>query len=672
LDQPTSVSSPPLEGRGSADSHAVRYRAYIDGLRAIAVLSVVAFHFSKTALPGGYLGVDVFFVLSGYLITGIIWREARDDAFTYARFYERRIRRIAPALLTMLAATTTVGAVILLPQDLSGYAKSVVATIGFVANVYFWRDSDYFSSAAEEKPLLHMWSLGVEEQFYILFPIVLIFLARRTERLALLVVIALCIGSFIGNMLLVRIGGATPAFYLIPTRAWELGAGSIVAMWPIGRRPPAMLAHLIALASAVALVAALFFYPPLLLGTLPDATIAVAATAMLLWTGDTPGPVHRLLALRPATMVGLISYSLYVWHWPVIVLAQYWLVRHLAPAEVAAALLLMFALAYGSWRFIEGPFRSKTMTVRRLYKGIGAATAVLLLALAAIIAGQGWPQRLPAEVAQINAIVGSHYRCPIADTLWSGSARGCRMNLPSGDPKDADVAIIGNSHALMYAPMLADLLRERHLQGVLLHANRCLPSAVINVSAECAAQARDYIDAVSRLPRIGKVFIAFNWDSGETRFVDPSGDPVTLPREQALIAAVDDTIARLRQAGKEPVVVGPIAVPGWDVASVLGRKVAFGHPITERLYLPQAEFDHTMGSVIAAFAARRDLAVVRPDLVQCQAGRCDYVRGGLPLFGDVNHLSRSQLPRFAPTFARALDATTASPQRNLAPETKGR
>src|SRR5271168_1408636 len=189
-----------LDVRGSADNHHTGYRPDIDGLRAVAVLSVIAFHLSPKIVPGGYLGVDIFFVLSGYLITNVIWREALNKKFSIKRFYERRIRRILPALVVLLIVVSGVAMVLLLPIDLTGSARSVFASLSFVANFYFWRDQDYFGRLAEEKPLLHVWSLGVEEQFYIIFPL-LVLLCLRWRRSALLpVTVALVLLSLSANL----------------------------------------------------------------------------------------------------------------------------------------------------------------------------------------------------------------------------------------------------------------------------------------------------------------------------------------------------------------------------------------------------------------------------------------------------------------------------------------
>jgi peptidoglycan/LPS O-acetylase OafA/YrhL len=652
---PSELIRPAADGRGSADSHTLSYRPFIDGLRAIAVLSVVIYHLRRTLLPGGFLGVDIFFVLSGFLITGIIWREARLDSFTYARFYERRIRRIAPALLAMLVATTIVGTALLLPQDLISFAKSAIATVSFVANIWFWRDSDYFSAAADEKPLLHMWSLGVEEQFYIFFPMLLIFLTRYARRSVLPTILALCLSSFLFNILLVQIGGATPAFYLIPSRAWELGIGSIVAIFPSPTRLGSRFGNIAAALSLAVLVASILIDPRLIAGVLPNATAAVLATALMLWTRDTDSSTHRLLSIRPLTTIGLISYSLYLWHWPVIVFSQYWLVRPLDGVEALIAIAVMILLAATSWRWVERPFRSKAMRRLRLYQMVAGVAAFLLLAAAGLIASGGLPSRLPPDAARIDAVAGTLYRCPIIDTVHAGMSRGCAMNLSDGNVGNAGVALIGNSHALMYAPLVGSLLKARSIEGILLNANSCIPSASINLSPSCGARAQAYIDAVEKLPNAKTIIVAFDWGGASEHFVDRLGQPVEMGREDALIKAVDETIVRLRAKSKKVILIGPIAMPGWQVASVMSRQIAFGRPVTGPLDMPESQFMGTAGKIISHYQNRTDVIFVRPDLVQCNSNRCEFMHDGVPLFADNNHIAQIQLGWFASVFSRALD-----------------
>jgi peptidoglycan/LPS O-acetylase OafA/YrhL len=648
-----------LPNQGSADSGIMRYRRDIDGLRAISVLAVVAFHIQHSLLPGGFLGVDVFFVISGYLITGIIWREAQERRFSIAKFYERRIRRIMPALLVALACTTLASLIFLLPLDLVGQAKSVFATLAFVANVYFWRDTaNYFGGAAEEKPLLHMWSLGVEEQFYIFFPLLLALLVRYARRSAPWIVLALAAGSFLLNVAAVKFGGAYPAFYMLPTRAWELGAGAFVSLLPRSETPRPM-AGFVAGWIGLALVVFGITAKSEAMSAIPSTAAVVCGAAMILWAGadgraGKGAGVSRLLGLAPFVFFGLISYSLYLWHWPIIVLSKYFLVRNLTLGEGIAALTLMIASATLSWRFIERPFRSKTITVRTvlLWTG-GGAIAVALLA-AAMILGHGFPRRLNADAARINAAVGTNYRCPVSQTMRLGLSRACPIALPSGKPADADVLLVGNSHAQMYAPLVGDILKGHGLNGLLVLANMCLPSSAVNVSTECARIADNYLNEVAKLSRPKLVVIAFNWEPEDVAFVDAAGKPLALTRPQAMTIALDATIDRLHKAGKQVLLVGPIAVPGKPVASIISRELAFGRPLTVDQSIPQNTFLREWAPTIAHFALRPDIDFVRADAVECQGGQCAYFRDGHALFADADHLTIDALARYRPTFDAAI------------------
>lgn len=645
-----------LGAAGSADSHLIRYRPDVDGLRAVAVLAVVFYHLSRQGLAGGYLGVDMFFVLSGYLITAIIWRETQERQFSIVRFYDRRIRRIVPALMLVLAATTVVSAVLLLPSDLVGYAKSLLATLVFCANIYFWRDTNYFSAAAEQKPLLHLWSLGVEEQFYIVFPLILIVLARWCPRRALLVVAGLSVVSLLADMMALLTGNSLPAFFLLPARAWELGVGACIALLPTAQAPAPRkrTANVLATLGALLIVGALL-HPLDSYWFLPVGVPAVLGTALLIVAGNRELPVaNRLLRLRGVVFMGLISYSLYLWHWPVIVLAQYYLVRPFTPLEMAGALGVMGSCAALSWRFVERPFRSKILPMTQVRLIAGSGAFVLAVAAVALEAGKGLPGRLSAEAAVLNQAVDTNYRCALGDYLAFGASRACTMNLASRRPADAEVVLLGNSHAQMYAPVWTSILSERGQPGLLVPLNGCLPTVEANISVTCLDSAESNLEELSKLGRVQTVIIGLNWGHGANELIDANGHTLDNRGDHAFEHALDDLIDRFLRMGKRVVLIGPLAKPGWSVASVLSRQIAFGHEADHPLSLPTSEFERRFGALIRHFAARRDIRFVRPDAVQCPLDRCYYVLGGRSLFADDDHIAMPELPRFRAIFEAAL------------------
>ena len=643
-----------MHGRSSADSHLIQYRPDVDGLRAVAVLSVVSFHLFKRALPGGFLGVDMFFVLSGYLISAIIWAEAREGRFSVVRFYDRRIRRIMPALLLLLLIATLVSAGALLPNDLVGYGKSLLATVVFAANFYFWRDTDYFAAAAEQKPLLHIWSLGVEEQFYILFPLVLILLTRYLPRRAIYAIALLTFASFGANVLALFAGAGLPAFYLLPTRAWELGAGALLALLPARASPDNATAVLAACAGAI-LIAGGIVHPLDEDWFVPAAVPAVAGTALLVLAGrHDRSPVNRLLRWRPLVFIGLISYSLYLWHWPIIVFLQYYLVRELRPLEVAAALGLMLACAAASWWFVERPFRNKRMPIGTVRFAAAVGVMVLTAAAAVLVRSAGLPGRLSAEAAAINQAVDTNFRCPVADYMKFGRSRACGMNLPSRNPADADAILLGNSHAQMYAPVWTSILAAHGQAGLLVPANGCLPTVQVNISLECTEVARAALAGISTLARASTVIIGLTWQHPSHELLDAGGREVDNTEDRALIAALDDLIDGLQRTGKRVVLIGPIAEPGWNIASILSRQLAFGQRVDRPTFEPAADFLRRFGAAIQHFDGRRDISFARPDKVQCPDERCYYIMDGHSLFSDSNHIAVAELHRFRDVFEAAL------------------
>jgi peptidoglycan/LPS O-acetylase OafA/YrhL len=641
--------------RGSADSHQTGYRSDLDGLRAVAVLSVIAYHLSPNILPGGYLGVDIFFVLSGYLITNVIWREALNKQFSVARFYERRVRRILPALVVLLIVVSACALMVLLPIDLIGFAKSVFASLSFVANIYFWRDADYFSQLAESKPLLHVWSLGVEEQFYIIFPL-LVVLCIRWRRTALLpLTSALVLLSLIANILAIRMNVAGAAFYLLPTRAWEIGAGALLALSPPARTANPWVRNAFALSALILLFSSLCLTQISLGGIVPAALWVVLGTVMAIYLGNTSGSWLTFLFSRTALVwVGLISYSLYLWHWPIFVFAHYYLVRNsFSTVEAAIAVALTFALATLSWRYVERPFRDRSMPIGTVLAWIASAFLITAASSVAVLVYNGFPGRFNANAERIALAIGSEYRCGLTEYIPFGNLHACPLSMPSRNPQDATVALLGNSHAQMYAPLVTDILHANGLAGILVPLNSCLPMPDYNLSGACMDSAAKNLSAIEALPRIRVAILAMTWEHPGDMYT-PMGQAPKGSEAKFFPESLDRLIQNLQQRGKTVVLVGPIAPPTWESASVMARDLAFGHRIVEPMFLPESTFMAQQGDIIAHYASRDDIIFIRPDRIQCKQDRCDYFRDGASLFADSSHIAESALPLFRPVFEPGL------------------
>jgi peptidoglycan/LPS O-acetylase OafA/YrhL len=334
-----------------------QYRADIDGLRAIAVVLVLGFHAFPGRVPGGFVGVDVFFVISGYLITGLILRELQQDRFSVARFYARRIRRIFPALAVLLVACLAAAAPLLGPSAYAQLGLHAAAGAAFVANLVLWAQSGYFAAGSDSLPLLHLWSLGVEEQFYLAWPLTLAVLFRRTRRLWVPLAL-IAAASLALNLYQVRASPDT-AFYSPLTRFWELMTGALLAVGAERRLAPALRAAMSLGGVALVLVAALAFdgsqeFPGW------RAVVPVSGTALSIAAGSEAWLNRRLLSLRAPVFVGLISYPLYLWHWPALSLLPLLDVAWTQRQELLlklAALALASLLAWLTYRFVERPVR---------------------------------------------------------------------------------------------------------------------------------------------------------------------------------------------------------------------------------------------------------------------------------------------------------------------------
>ena len=340
----------------------MKYRAELDGLRALAVVPVILFHAGFELFSGGFVGVDVFFVISGYLITTILIEDIENKRFSIVNFYERRARRILPALFFVMLVCIPFAWMWMLPNQMKDFSQSLVAVSLFASNILFWRESGYFAAAAEEKPLLHTWSLAVEEQYYVLFPIFLILAWRFGKNRVFWMIIVMAAIS----ILLSEWGWRNKAianFYLAPTRAWELFAGSIAAF--IVQKQGVKKNDLLALVGLAAIIFSIFFYDETTPFPSVYALVPVLGVVLLVLYADEETIAAKLLSTKDFVRIGLISYSAYLWHQPLFSFAR--VKGPNAPSTALIALLMVasFLLAYLSWKYIETPFRNKAHISRK-------------------------------------------------------------------------------------------------------------------------------------------------------------------------------------------------------------------------------------------------------------------------------------------------------------------
>lgn len=437
-------------------NQALKYRPEIDGLRALAVVPVILFHAGFNTFSGGFIGVDVFFVISGYLITSIIMRDLDAGTFSFLTFYERRARRILPALYFMIVCCLPFAWFWLFPKELIDFSQTLNTVIIFGSNFYFWKDSaGYFAPASELRPLLHTWSLAVEEQFYVLFPIIIIAAQRHAPKRLIFIVLGIGLSSLALSDLLSYNHRAFD-FFMLPTRAWELMAGALCSFW----RPSsnAMQNNALSTAGVIALLTAVFCFDdhtrlPSLIGLLP----VLGACAFIVFARQGTW-VHKVFSTRPVVGVGLVSYSAYLWHQPLFAFARLRLFGHLSALVICALIGLTFLLAYLSWRFIETPLRHNrpgAWVGNKLFVSSAVGFAALFLCLG--ISGDlshGAPQRLPkaalAMLSVANDFGAYRNKCLEGPALSDPFvATSCHLGVSN---RRTDFILFGDS----YAGALAD------------------------------------------------------------------------------------------------------------------------------------------------------------------------------------------------------------------------
>lgn len=634
-----------------------KYRPDIDGLRALAIIPVILFH-TDFGCSGGFVGVDVFFVISGFLITSLILTEINESQFSLLAFWERRIRRILPALVAVVLFTLIVGWFVYLPDDYSLVGKSVVAQAALLSNVFFYLQTGYFKPDAETKPLLHTWSLAVEEQFYAIFPLLLVLLAAYRHLFITRSIVLIALASFGLNVL----GSYThlwATFYLLPTRAWELMMGAFLAAIAGRRSFPHRMNQVLGMFGFMLIMFSVLFYTR---NTRFPGVAAIppclGAALIILSGGENPALINRILALKPIVFVGLISYSLYLWHWPLIVFTKYSSNEPLGWQLKTILIVASFVMASLSWKFIEVPFRKRLVFPHRQHVFAFAGGSLLLLAVlgAEVYTKQGMPHRLPEKVlAYYNT--QNEYATQSDLTFrreidLQQAAAGRFAELGNGNTNQPiELLLWGDSHAMSVAPVLDELCRRHSIRGVQATHSRIAPLL-------------DYVSADSELPSE----LQLNFSRAVAKFITHNHIKVVViamywnyryytPHDR-VNDRLDKTVQIIMDSGAKVYVLKEFPIPGFNVPRIAALTFLHNSDLTNLAYSPTSEAYQSFNQFVPDFNSISKLGaiILDPHTYLINSNGCyDVIRNDQLLYFDSNHLtvygSKLLRPMFEPLFS---------------------
>ena len=653
------------------------FRPDIEGLRAVAILLVVAYHAGVPGFAGGFVGVDVFFVLSGYLITGLLFEElSRTGRIAFKQFYARRARRLLPGCALMLLATVAGGWFVFSPVEQQQFAGTALATAAYVSNLWFARNQmDYLGGDADQNPLLHTWSLGVEEQFYLVWPAFVSLVGRGRANGRQLVIGAMVLVAAASFALSIWMTAASPpwAFYSLPTRAWEFAVGAIAALQFSGSRESARVAVRVVTVAGLAAVAAasvLFTqrtpFPgwPALLPVLGTAAVLVGATLA-------PGQrVLRPLLTAPFQAIGRLSYSWYLWHWPVLIIAAAYF-GPLGPAGLLAAAAASLGIAAAAHALVENPVRFAPFLVARPRLSLGVAAALTLLG---VTTARGWrllARRAAAEPAQVRY-------AEARDDLPRVYATGCHLVYGQvREPacafadlaSDTTVVLFGDSHAAQWFPALQRVAASRHWQLVSLTKSGC-PAADVHLWDQRLKRPYWDCDAWRQLTvrRIASQRPALVVISDASRYVAHGAVvPPDMVSDSEWTAGLHETLVSLAAARVPVTVIADTPAPGYDVDICLSRLHWVHRPGASGCTFP---LRGAVDSLVADDAIRAASGVAGVRVVSlvdaiCASGVCAPEKDGMVVYRDADHLTARYAASLAPALARRLDGALHPPRRDF-------
>ena len=613
----------------------IQYRKEIDFLRAIAVLYVTAFHFFPKVFPKGYLGVDLFFVISGFLISLQIYNLIILKKFSLKDFYLRRIRRIFPAVIFLIIVTSIISFLLYTKNDLFLFSKSALFSIAFLANFHFWSIGGYFSVLDELKTLLHLWSLGVEEQFYIFFPILFLILLKFIKKINYLIIAFLLISLFSLslNLFLKSIGQTNAAFFLLPTRVWNLGFGVLAMLFYVKNKK----SH----NDFIAALCLFFIVTSIFINNsgIPSDVILIISTALFL-SKKLPKNFNlkNLIYNKYINYIGLISFSLYLWHWPILVFFKYYYVYEVTIFTKLVGLIIVFLFSIISFHFIEQTFRYK-MSLKKFSLFLLAMFLSVTIFLTYNLISK---KNINGDEKYYDTVSNSsysNYKCKFENMINYFLLKACLLNNKSLDTK-YKIALIGNSHAQMYAPSITPHLKEKSLQALLISNTGCLPTLTVNLSKSCMIRAKEHFEKYAIDKNIEIIILATTWShdkifDGE-KYIN--NDPLIISK------SLIDIINKLKNKNKKVFLIGPIQRPNYMFPQNLSRLIKFNHieenQIESYLRINRTIYNNNYSKSIKLLKSELNNNFIDVSEILCNEKFCFFADENGSYFADDGHLSK--------------------------------
>ena len=640
----------------------MEYRPEIDGLRAIAVCSVIFFHAGFQPFSGGYLGVDIFFVISGYLITSIIYKDICLNRFSLLNFYERRARRILPALFVVVGVSIPIAWLVLLPADMINFAQSIIAVTTYTSNFLFWLESGYFDQAAELKPLLHTWSLAVEEQFYILFPVVFFLLLRVGLLFTNVVIILLIsISVYFANQLVKT--DASLVFYLLPFRAWELLIGSVIALYLRNGAANISLPtrQFVSVMGFSAVIVSILIFSKGTPSPSYYTLLPVLGCALVIAFADKETWIGIFLSNGFLVQIGLLSYSAYLWHQPAFTYAKHLSLHELSYKVTIALCILTFILSYFSWKFVEQPFRSPKKTQRNKVFTYSLIFSIGLFCIGiTILLFKGVPNRISEQALSIveggQDLNPDRWRCQSSPNDFLQPSDSCSL----GSEELVVGVLVGDSHTDAIAPTLSVELLKLGVGIKHMWHNSCPP--IIGVKRadveyhRCAEYNTLAQTQILNDPSI-KVVVMMAWWAqyyeGKTFRVDSNdyhGEYVEsiqsntkgLDRKGAIESLFFETVSKYVEQSKKVIIIYPVPEMYHDVPVYSAKKIEHDGDLREYT-IPLIDFNIRTKGVVKMLDRVRDLDqvdIVIPSDFLCDSEVCYGTTNGRSLYRDSHHLTK--------------------------------